>query len=237
MSVTTHPRTYSVRPLMRSARRQGAILLIVAFALVVVSIPLVMFGSPERFLAEESVAADLGVDLRGIPGDVYSQIVRAHSSIGFEVVTTLPPIAALVLFAIGVFRLTGGGGALATAARATATLTVAAFVADMLLFYGLYAGPETLPWMHEHFTTLNVALVAVSVMSGCVAVFALALRLRRQGAVRVVGIVVGVLAVLGFVAAPIPAVGGMPPAYPLLLALVLAVGLLRKPRQAASTIV
>jgi hypothetical protein len=198
-----------------------------AFVLFLVGIPLAMFGSPDRFRAERAAADDLGVDVRDLPGDLYARIAREHSSLGVELIGALPVAAAMIVFAVGVGKATTSRGVVDRVARAAAVGAAAALALDMGLHLTLYADPSQWAWTLEHFSVLTTTLVAISVMAGCTSVAALALVLRRAGVVGVTGPVVIGLAVLGAVAAPVPAVGGMPPVYPLLLGVVLAVPVLR----------
>jgi hypothetical protein len=213
--------------IQRTVPRRAGITLIWAFLLFIVGIPLAMFGSPDRFRAEQAAADDLGVDVRNLPGEVYAQIAREHSSLGIELIGTLPVVTAMIVFAVGIWQATVAGIALDRVARGAAVVAAVAFALDMGLYLTLYAEPGRLVWTTDHFAVLNKSLVAISVMAGCTAVAALALVMRRAGVVGPTGLVVVAFAALGVVAAPVPAVGGMPPVYALLLGVVLAVPLLR----------
>lgn len=216
----------------RRLGRHGA-LFVVAFLLFLLG-ALVSSIDPARVRAEEAAAERLGVPLRELPGEVLSMIAQQHSSVGRELLLTLPSVAGMVLFAIVMHRTLRGTGSLDFAGTAAAALSAAAWVGCMLLYLGLFAGPDDLPYLHDHFASLTAATVAVSVMSGSVAVLLLVVHLRSLGLARRVGLVVAALAVLALVAAPVPAVGGMPPVFALLLAMVLGTAMIRGARNTPS---
>jgi len=213
-----------------AALRRNAVLFMIAFGLFVVGVVPAMFGSPDRFLAEEAAAQEAGVAVRDLPGPLLSEIARQHSSAGLEILAGLPVILAMILFAVAIIRSVRGTGRAAAVWTISAMTAAAAFIADMLLYLCLFAEPGSLPVVIANFELLNKGSIAISVMAGCIAVAGLATALRVCGVARRTGVVVIALAALGFVAAPIPAVGGMPPAWPVLLGFVLGVAMLRHGR-------
>ena len=134
---------------------------------------------------------------------------------------------------MGVWTATPRAGGLGRAARLGAVVSMLGFTASQSVFLALYADPADVSWVLDRFSALVSTATAASVMAGCASVLIVVLLLRARGAARKTGAAVGAIAAISVLAAPLPAVGGMPPLLPCLLAAILGVPMIRTARSSA----